>query len=79
MQRAKSLLSRMPAYPQQASAHTTLRHCQSRAREMLPQLASLADTRGVLRLEGEELIAFLQVCRQAGLGHASILTAHRDA
>ena len=29
---------------------------------MLPQIASLADTRGVLRLSGQELVAFLQVC-----------------
>ena len=29
---------------------------------MLPQVASLADTRGVLRLSGEELTSFLQVC-----------------
>ena len=27
---------------------------------MLPQIASLADTRGVLRLSGEELMTFLQ-------------------
>ena len=39
---------------------------------MLPQLALLADTRGVLRLAGEELIPFLQVGQQAGLRPASI-------
>ena len=35
--------------------------CSSHARELLPQLASLADTRGVLRLSGHGLIDFLQV------------------
>ena len=37
------------------------RGCASQARELQPQLASLADTRGVLRLAGEGLIEFLQV------------------
>lgn len=47
---------------QHAVACMTWRHCSSRAREMLPQIASLADTRAVLRLSGQELVAFLQVC-----------------
>lgn len=34
---------------------------------MLPQIASLADTRGVLRLSGPELVAFLQVCQAQSL------------
>ena len=44
-----------------ALANSSRRLCSSHARELLPQLASLADTRGVVRLSGHGLIDFLQV------------------
>lgn len=45
-----------------AQAYSQAKSQHSRAREILPQVASLADTRGVIRLAGDDLVRFLQVC-----------------
>lgn len=83
MQQSRHVVGLIAGFP---LANSNRRLCSSHARELLPQLASLADTRGVVRLSGHGLIDFLQglltndvkqlIAREAPAQYAAILNSH---